>query len=282
MKHSRGSTENEWVTRRTISSPPNKAATDNPLLSRVFYAKGFVVCVPPTCLSRFESNRREAKLTSPGANREAWKCRHSPKIDRVPFAVKRRENVGAKTSSERKSPAPRCVGLRLGEFFAARRRNIPRMFGWSPCCYSASRLLVFCGYPRISVAVFIVSFNSEAKAVAHICFSHEKGATDRTETPQKLLKCALKRTLILVITKSLINFNKRVPLTVVYNPQKLSTQRGDSKQRMKEFEKFKITASTRVKSKMSHSDPRKRKQFQSWCQQSAVKKLPNKESRRCC
>lgn len=45
--------------------------------------KGFAVWVPPTCLSRFESNRREAKLTSPGANRGAWKSRHSPKIDRL-------------------------------------------------------------------------------------------------------------------------------------------------------------------------------------------------------
>lgn len=44
--------------------------------------KGFAVWVPPTCLSRFESNRREAKLTSPGTNREVWKSRHSLKIAR--------------------------------------------------------------------------------------------------------------------------------------------------------------------------------------------------------
>lgn len=57
-----------------------------------FMQKSFVVWVPQS-LSRFESNRqRSEKLTSPAANRKAWKSRHLLILDR--------RAVRCKTASE--------------------------------------------------------------------------------------------------------------------------------------------------------------------------------------
>lgn len=146
--------------------------------------KGFAVWVPPTCLSRFESNRRRAKLTSPGANRGAWKSRHSPKIDRRFVRRKAASKCWCKNRERSKVTSSvmfahgALVSSALSAGWIFRRCLGDRCVATMPraCwCFADTHEI----QPRLLLSVLIPK---PRRSRIYVSLA-KKGATDRTETP---------------------------------------------------------------------------------------------------